>query len=487
MPIEPMNALVIMSDQHTRRMSGCYGHPQVKTPNLDRLAESGVRFDYGYSNNPICVPSRANFLTGRYVHETGNWDNGHPYIGDEAPSWGHRLGNAGHQVTAIGKLHYRDNADDNGLADSRVSLNVLDGKGDIFGCMRWRPMPLDFMVKNVLEASAGECPYTRFDTAVGDEAVSWLNKEALDESKPWALFVSFAYPHFPFIVPEEFKSMYPNESVPLPHQWERSNWPDHPFWDDVREWRYALGDAPVDEGVVRNAISAYFGMISFMDHQIGRVLEALEESGQSGNTRIIYTSDHGEMLGSYGLWGKSCMYDDSVGVPFIVAGPDIPAGRVSDQNVSIVDCFPSVLDCVDVPLEEEDADLPGTSLWPIATGESTPNRIAFSEYHALFSTVGNYMVKDDRYKLVYYAGNRYPPNLFDLQDDPSELVDLGQDPTHADTVARLETELRKVCDPEAVNEQAFAAQRAMVERHGGDQVLLNQGLEINFSPAPGFM
>jgi len=216
-------------------------------------------------------------------------------------------------------------------------------------------------------------------------------------------------------------------------------------------------------------------------------LEALEESGQSGNTRIIYTSDHGEMLGSYGLWGKSCMYDDSVGVPFIVAGPDIPAGRVSDQNVSIVDCFPSVLDCVGVPLEEEDADLPGTSLWPIATGESTPNRIAFSEYHALFSTVGNYMVKDDRYKLVYYAGNRYPPNLFDLQDDPSELVDLGQDPTHADTVARLETELRKVCDPEAVNEQAFAAQRAMVERHGGDQVLLNQGLEINFSPAPGFM
>ena len=150
-------------------------------------------------------------------------------------------------------------------------------------------------------------------------------------------------------------------------------------------------------------------MISFMDHQVGRVLEALKESGQAGNTRIIYTSDHGEMLGSYGLWGKSCMYDDSVGVPFIVAGPDIPAGRVSDQNVSIVDCFPSVLDCVGVPLEEEDADLPGTSLWPIATGESKPDRIAFSEYHALFSTVGNYMVKDDRYKLIYYAGNGENP------------------------------------------------------------------------------
>ena len=511
MPIEPMNMLVIMSDEHTRRMSGCYGHPQVKTPNLDRLAGSGVRFDYGYCNNPICVPSRANFLTGRYVHETGHWDNGHPYIGHEAPSWGHRLGDAGHQVTSIGKLHYRKDSDDNGLADSRVSLNVKDGVGDVFGCMRWHQEPLGFMAQNVREARAGECPYTRFDTAIGDEAVSWLNKEALEGTpggRPWALLVSFAYPHFPFIVPAEFKSMYPNDSVPLPHQWDRPDWPDHPYWDDVREWRYATGGAPIDEGVVRNAISAYFGMISFMDHQVGRVLEALEESGQSGNTRIIYTSDHGEMLGGYGLWGKSCMYEDSAGVPFIVAGPDIPAGRVSDQNVSFIDCFPSILDCVGVPLEEEDAGLPGTSIWPIATGESTPNRIAFAEYHALFSTLGSYMVKDDRYKLVYYAGDRYPPHLFDLQEDPTELTDLGQyvpHPTRAARerpagtgaldqgtdygaiIARLEAELRKVCDPEAVNEQAFADQRAMVERHGGEEALLARGLEINFSPAPGFM
>ena len=228
-------------------------------------------------------------------------------------------------------------------------------------------------------------------------------------------------------------------------------------------------------------------MISFLDNQIGRVLGALEESGQTDNTRIIYTSDHGEMAGSYGLWGKSCMYEDSAGVPFIVAGPDLPTGQVSDQNVSLIDCFPSILDCVGVPLGEEDADLPGTSLWPIARGEESPDRIAFAEYHALFSTVGNYMVKDDRYKLVYYAGNKYPPNLFDLQKDPSELVDLGQDPAYADTITRLETELRKVCNPEAVNEQAFADQRAMVDRHGGEATLLAQGLEINFSPAPGFM
>lgn len=487
MPIDPMNMLVIMSDQHTRRMSGCYGHPQVMTPNLDRLAEAGVRFDYGYCNNPICVPSRANFLTGRYVHETGHWDNGHPYIGHEAPSWGHRLGNRDHQVTSIGKLHYRKDSDDNGLADSRISLNVKDGIGDIFGCMRWRPTPLDFMVKNVLQAGAGECPYTRFDTAVGDEAVSWLNKEALQQDRPWALFVSFAYPHFPYIVPEQFKALYPNDSVSLPHQWERQDWPKHPFWDDVREWRHATDGAEVDESIMRNAISAYFGMVSFLDHQIGRVLAALDKSGQVNNTRIIYTSDHGEMLGSYGLWGKSCMYEDSAGVPFIVAGPDIPAGQTSGQNVSIVDCFPSILDCVGVPLEEEDASLPGTSIWPIATGTSTPNRTVFAEYHALCSTVGNYMVKDDRYKLVYYAENKYPPSLFDLQKDPNELNDLGRNPSYLSIIERLEAELRTICDPELVNAEAFAAQRAQVERHGGEEAILAQGLQINFSPAPGFM
>ena len=112
MPTKPMNLLILMSDEHTRRMTGCYGHPQVQTPNLDRLAARGVRFDNAYVNNPICVPSRANFITGRYTHDTGHWDNAHPYTGEKVEGFGHRLIEAGNQITTIGKLHYRYLEDD---------------------------------------------------------------------------------------------------------------------------------------------------------------------------------------------------------------------------------------------------------------------------------------------------------------------------------------------------------------------------------------
>ena len=140
MPSQPMNLLILMSDEHTRRMTGCYGHSMVQTPNLDRLAERGVRFDNAYVNHPICVPSRANFITGRYTHETGNWDNAHPYTGEEAAGFGHRLADAGHNLTTIGKLHYRFPDDPNGLSDSRIAMNVFQGKGDYYGSIRWKKL-----------------------------------------------------------------------------------------------------------------------------------------------------------------------------------------------------------------------------------------------------------------------------------------------------------------------------------------------------------
>ena len=215
-----MSFLIIMSDEHTRRMSGCYGHPVVQTPNIDRLAERGVRFDNAYCNHPICVPSRANFLTGRYTHDTGHWDNAHPYIGDdEAASWGHRLANQGHQVTSIGKLHYRYDDDPNGLTDSRVSMNVMNGTGDYFGSMRWRLTRGTAVPMNIANSGAGDTEYIRYDSAVGDESARWLKEDAPGLENPWALFSSFVTPHFPFVVPEEYFNLYPPESVELPLKW----------------------------------------------------------------------------------------------------------------------------------------------------------------------------------------------------------------------------------------------------------------------------
>lgn len=480
-----MNLLIIMSDEHTRRMSGCYGHQIVQTPNIDRLALAGVRFDNAYCNHPICVPSRANFLTGRYTHETGNWDNAHPYIGTEAASWGHRLTESGHHVTSIGKLHYRYDHDPNGITESLVSMNVMNGEGDYFGSMRWNLRPSTAVPLNISNSGPGETEYIRYDTAVSNETVKWLRTKAANHNKPWALFCSFVTPHFPFVVPEEFFNLYPPESVELPIKWHQKDWTHHPYWDQVRPIRSGRADNFSEEDV-RRTIAAYYGLITFMDRQIGSVLDTLQDTGLAANTRIIYTSDHGEIGGSYGLWGKSCMYEDSVGVPLIVAGPDIPAGQYRRTNTSFVDLFPSILESVGVALLKEDADLPGQSIWPIAKGEEILDRIIFSEYHASMSPTGNFMVRDDRYKLIYY-GPEYPPELFDLQEDPTELDDLGRDQAHAEVRDRLEAEFRRICDPADVNARAFTAQRTLIDSRGGEETVLAEGKKVNWTrPPPSF-
>ncbi len=482
--MEPMNLLIIMSDEHTRRMTGCYGHSQVKTPNLDRLAANGVRFDNAYCNFPICVPSRANFLTGRYCHSTGHWDNSHPYVGHEAASWGHRLAANGNQVTSIGKLHYRADEDDNGIAEKRVSMNVKDGIGDVRGSIRWNTVPNQAAARDVLQAHAGDSEYIRFDTAVGDETVRWLGDEAKSYDKPWALFASVVTPHFPFICPQRHWDLYDPDSVEMPLA--HDNYPDHPYWAQTRPLRLSPpdGSARLPDEAVRRGITAYWGLISFMDEQVGRMLDALEANGLAGNTRIIYTSDHGEMAGSFGLWGKSSHYEDAVGVPFIVAGPDLPKGESRSANVSFIDFFPTVVDAVGAELEDVDADLPGMSIWPIVNGSESPDRIVFAEYHAAMSPCGSYMIRDDRYKYIYFADPEFPPQLFDLDADPTELNDLGQDPNLAAVRERLHAELLSICDPAAVNRQALADQRVNVERHGGEEYIIANYVKIPYTPAP---
>src|SRR5918912_1305037 len=291
--MKPTNILFINSDQHSKRVLGCYGNPVVKTPNLDALAARGTRFANAYCPTPICVPSRASLATGRYAHKIESWDNARPYIGTEAPSWGHRLTEQGHKVTTIGKLHYRKVGDPTGFADQRLPMHVLDGVGDLYQLLR-SDMPVrPNSRRQVLEAGPSEVEYTRYDRAIGEHAVRWIMEEGVREDKPWALFVSFVYPHFPLGVPEEYFNRYPPES---------------------------------------RAMAVYYGMVTYLDERIGDVLRALEDSGQAENTRIIYATDHGEQLAEHGLWWKSSMYEGSVGIPLIVAGPEIPAGKVSNTN-----------------------------------------------------------------------------------------------------------------------------------------------------------
>lgn len=446
-----MNTLLLMSDEHNRRMLGCAGHPLVQTPHLDALAARGVRLTDAYCNSPLCVPSRASLATGRYVHEVGAWDNASPYEGHPT-SWGAHLAAAGRAVTTIGKLDFRGDGYPDGFADQRLA-GQRGEEGDLLGLFRDPVVKRPGGRQRVLEAGVGESRVTRKDRAVTAAAVNWLAQEAPQTAEPWTLHVSWLSPHFPLIVPQEYFDLYPLAEIDLPRQSDDYLAGLHPVVQQLR-WHFDV-DEPVSEQQQRICRAAYYGLCTFLDEQVGRVLDALERSGQAENTRIIYISDHGEMLGEHGLWWKCAMYEGSVGIPLIAAGPDLPHNRTLGTPVSLVDLFPTILHGAGVPVPN---DLPGRSLWPLLTGPEDPDREIFCEYHGHGTPGAAYLLRSGSLKYVHYVG--YPPQLFDLAADPGELHDLAPDPRHAATLAAFETRLRGIVDPEAVDARAKGDQAA---------------------------
>lgn len=474
--MKPTNLLFILSDQHTQGALGCYGHPLVQTPHLDRLAERGTRFTQAYTTCPICVPARASLMTGRYIHQTGHWDNAHPYDGSPE-GWGHRLKQQGYRVDSIGKLHFRSPEDDNGFTQEIDPLHVVDGVGDILSCIRNNP-PFRTKREGITGAGPGDSTYLRYDASNAEHGLRWLAEHRNDE-KPWVLFLSFVCPHPPYIAPEAFYRLYPHEQLPLPPQWRPEDWPDHPAIDYFR--RFFGFDQVFEEATLRRLTATYYGVCTYLDYQIGRVLAALQENGQGETTRIIYTSDHGESLGARGLYGKLTMYEEAAAVPFLMAGPDVPAGKTVHTPISFVDCFPTILEAVGATLSPEDQDLPGESLWRIAQ-EADRERYAFSEFHAVGSRHAVFMLRNRQYKYIHYVND--PPQLFDLTADPAEEHNLASRPEHQETLRAFEAQLRRMLDPKAVDAQAKAGQKAKVEAFGGEGAVRQRGAFQN-SPVPG--
>ncbi|HEU0063157.1 MAG TPA: sulfatase-like hydrolase/transferase [Hyphomicrobiaceae bacterium] len=478
--MQPRNLLFIMSDEHSRRVLGCHGHPMIKTPNLDRLAGRGVRFTDAYCNSPICVPSRASFQTGRYVHEIGFWDNANPYDGS-VPSWAHRLKAAGHRVDSIGKLHFRGAEDDNGFSKEHMPLHVVDGIGDPIGMLRDPPPPRRAALRLAAEAGCGESSYQGYDDRITLAAETWLRERATGkEAKPWVLFVSLVCPHFPLIARPRWYNLYAEDEVPWPNLYADSERPTHPYLQAMRACQ--IYDQGFDEpNKVRKAIAAYFGLVSFVDHNVGRLLQCLEDNDLAGSTRVIYTSDHGDNLGSRGLWGKSNMYEESAGVPMIMAGPDVPANVVCREPVSLLDCYPTILASVGLPRHAADTHLPGAPLLDVVAGR-VPARTVMSEYHAAGAVTGAFMIRKGKFKFIYYVG--LPPQLFDLEADPQETRDLAPLAGYAGLVADCEALLRQIVDPERVDTQARQDQAARIAALGGREAILAKG-SFGHSPVPG--
>lgn len=477
--MDETNVLVIMDDEHNKQMLGCYGHAQVRTPNIDRLAAQGTRFASAYTNSPICVPARACLATGRYLHEIGYWDNAIAYDG-RVPSWHHRLQEHGRHVVSIGKLHYVDEKAPTGFDEQITPMHIECGVGDLYGLLR-DPLPVRYQSRDLARRiGPGTTSYIEYDRRITELTVAWLTDKARQRrDKPWVLFCSFIAPHSPLVAPPEYYAMYPTQSVALPKR--RPAGFAHPWWDAFNRC-YIFDESFADDEQRRIAIASYLGLCSFVDDNVGRVLHALETAGLEARTRVLFMSDHGGNMGARGLWGKSNMYEESAGVPMIMRAADIAPGAVVHTPVSHVDVFPTVLRWAGVPAAAADAAMPGRALDEIARAPYDAERIVFSEYHAAGATSGVFMLRQGRYKYIHYTG--FAPELFDLSSDPDELVDLAASPAHAGVVRGFESLLRSRCDPQAIDRAAKADQAALVQRHGGEQAILARG-GGSYTPVPG--
>ncbi|WP_025770842.1 sulfatase-like hydrolase/transferase [Thioalkalivibrio sp. HK1] len=472
------NLVVIMSDEHQARAMGCAGHPFVRTPCMDRLAATGLRFVNAYTPSPICVPARASFATGLPVHKTRLWDNAMPYEGS-IPGWGHALQRAGVAVESIGKLHYRAEEDPAGFDIEHLPMMVHEGVGMVWASIRKedeRVLPTSRMLGRYI--GPGESPYTRYDRAVAECAVDWIRakgmasaKDASDSKtnskrKPWCLFVGFVAPHFPLVVAREFFDLYTPHITGEVKLHPRSGYRRHPWV----EKQNALMDSEAlfeDEAERLRAFAAYYGLVSSLDRHIESIVSALKASGLEDNTTIAYTSDHGDNLGTRGLWGKSTLYEESAAIPLILNGPGIAPG-ICETPVSLLDLASTIPAhfSIDFPCE-------GENLLDIAAKPAEPYRPILSQYHAAGAVSGAFMLRKGRWKFIDYID--FEPELFDLENDPEELEDLASDPKFRTQLETMSAELREMIDPEAVDALAFADQAALIEFHGGREKALRLG------------
>ncbi len=457
--------LVILSDEHRADAMGCVGHPFVRTPNLDALAERGTIFTDAYTPSPICVPARAAFATGRHVHTTGYWDNSMPYLGTPE-SWGHVLQRGGVQVESIGKLHYRDPSDPVGFDQEHIPMMVKDGVGMVFASVRreeHRISPQGRMLGEYI--GPGESDYTRYDEAVVARTGEWFRDKAKsDDDRDWCLYVGLVAPHFPLVCPEPFFSRYRRMDIPEPKLLPKDGYVRHPWVSKQNDFQdsEALFKS---EDERRDAIAAYWGLCEWMDHNVGRILKSLKESGLEAD--VIYASDHGDNTGARGLWGKSNMYRESVGVPMIASVAGITSGRC-DTPISLLDLAETIPHSFGLTWE---GDRPGRPLQEISAEVTDPGREIISQYHAVGAVSGSYMLRKGKWKYIEYAG--FEPELFDLQSDPEETTNIAA--RNPEVVATLAATLRNHVVPEIVETKAFASQDKLIESFGGIEAALKIG------------
>ena len=416
------NVLFVFADDQRADTIGALGNEVVQTPNLDQLVAEGFRFSRAYcmgsQHGAVCVPSRAMVHTGRHLFRAPHDMLGVPTLGELARA-------RGYATFATGKWH---NGPEGFFKSFERGVDVLFG-----GMSNHRKVPVRDLIDGRFsdERTGDEFSTTLFV----DSAIEFLEQH--DGERPFFAYVALTAPHDPRQAPTEFLEMYEDDDMPLPPAFM----PQHPLdngWLVCRD--EVLAAWPRTEEVIRSQTAEYYALISHMDREIGRLLDAVDRLGLRGETRIVFAADHGLSMGNHGLVGKQNLYEHSMRTNIVVSGEGIPRGESADDMVYLFDLFPTLCGWFDV---EPPAGIDGRSLAPVWRGEEREQR------DHLFTAFGDVMraVRDDRWKLIRYPQiNR--SQLFDLQADPHELVDLAGESEHAEVVARM-TELLRSSQAEA--------------------------------------
>ena len=465
-----LNFLIIQTDQMSAKALSAYGHNLTKTPHIDRIAESGTVFENAYCNFPLCVPSRASMLTGRYANSIGVWDNASE-LPASVPTLAHYLRREGYHTVLAGKMHFIGPDQVHGF-NERITTDIYPSNfawtPDWIAGERYRPTGIN--MRAVVDS--GVC--TRSLQIDYDEEVEFASTQKLydlaryNTDSPFLLWVSFTHPHSPYLATPEYWDRYRHDQISMPTVPEFSL----DQMDVMSRWLYYAhgGDLhEVNEEHVLNARHAYFSMCSYLDDKIGRLLDTLEKLQLDANTVVVLTSDHGEMLGERGMWFKQAFYEWSVAVPLLFRIPGMSNVSRIKELVSLVDLLPTLIDVAGGKPEDAVSPLDGHSLMPLLTGSAAWSNPVISEYTGEGVNAPCRMIRNSQHKLIYTHG--HPSLLYDLLSDPNELTNLMGQPGHGSLQQSLHETLLEDWDPYAIHAACLKSQRErrlIHESTGGD-------------------
>lgn len=445
MPRRP-NVLFLMTDQHNAKCISCEGHPNVRTPHLDRIAARGVRFSRAYCNNPICGPSRASFATGQYCHTHRLVGNNNLELDERNPdTLAACFRRHGYQAALVGKAHMVKAWDQEGYEHIRYcdlcdadrtdprkhhyfKYLIDHGLADQY---EDGDLPADHPANTKWCAVAG-LPYEHgIEHWTGEESLRFL--EHRDRSRPFLLHMAFQRPHPHWTPAAEYADLYNSDEIVLgadADDWFRNHWEGRPE-HIIRAVRDKMNGLTRDD--VKRALAHHFALITCIDMEIGRVLDRLESDDELDNTIIVYTADHGDFAGDHGLVLKNVgIYESIHRIPFILAWPGGPQNEVRDAMIESVDLFPTLCELARVPAP---GAMDGRSILPELRGAAGGRDHAICEWDFLRPQRFVNAIRTRRYRLVYYS-HELGGELYDHDVDPDEMHNLYEDPAHAS--ARLE-------------------------------------------------